>query len=73
MTVEYARNYNLLTLPRNAEVYQHPMGVVVVADTEEICDRALRLLKVEWEERPFILDMEESLKPDAPAGKAALG
>ena len=42
------------------------MGVVVVADSEEICDRALRLLKIEWEERPFILDMEESLKPDAP-------
>ena len=63
---EVSRNYNLLTLPRTSEFYQHPMGVVVVADTEEICDRALRLLKIEWEERPFILDMEESLKPDAP-------
>ena len=63
---EASRNYNLLTLPRTSEFYQHPMGVVVVADSEEICDRALRLLKIEWEERPFILDMEESLKPDAP-------
>jgi CO/xanthine dehydrogenase Mo-binding subunit len=42
------------------------MGVVVVADSEEICDRALRLIEKRWEERPFILDMEESLKPDAP-------
>ena len=41
---EVSRNYNLLTLPRTSEFYQHPMGVVVVADTEEICDRALRLL-----------------------------
>jgi CO/xanthine dehydrogenase Mo-binding subunit len=63
---EMSRNYNLLTLPRTSEFYQHPMGVVVVADTEEICDRALRLLEIEWEERPFILDMEESLKPAAP-------
>ncbi|MBN2320247.1 MAG: xanthine dehydrogenase family protein molybdopterin-binding subunit [Acidobacteria bacterium] len=63
---EVSRNYNLLTLPRTSEFYQHPMGVVVVADTEEICDRALRLLKIEWEEQPFILSMEESLKPDAP-------
>jgi len=63
---EVSRNYNLLTLPRTSEFFQHPMGVVVVADTEEICDRALRLLQIEWEERPFILDMEESLKPTAP-------
>ena len=63
---EVSRNYNLLTLPRTAEFYQHPMGVVVVADSEEICDRALRLLKIEWEEQPFILDMEEALKPDSP-------
>ena len=59
-------NYNLLTLPRTSEFYSHPMGVVVVADSEEICDRALRLLKIEWEERPFILSMEEALKPDTP-------
>ncbi len=53
-------------LPRTGDFYQHPMGVVVIADSEEICDRALRLLKIEWEELPFILDMEDSLKPDAP-------
>jgi CO/xanthine dehydrogenase Mo-binding subunit len=58
--------YNILTLPGTSDFYQHPMGVVVVADSEEICDRALRLIEIEWEERPFILDMEESLKPDAP-------
>jgi len=63
---EVSRNYNLLTLPGTADHFEHPMGIVVVADSEEICDRALRLLKIEWEELPFILDMEESLKPDAP-------
>jgi CO/xanthine dehydrogenase Mo-binding subunit len=58
--------YNILTLPRTSDFYQHPMGVVVVADNEEICDRALRLIEIQWEEQPFILDMEKSLKPDAP-------
>jgi CO/xanthine dehydrogenase Mo-binding subunit len=61
-----AAQYNILTLPSTSDFYQHPMGVAVVADSEEVCDRALRLIEVKWEEQPFILDMEESLKPDAP-------
>jgi CO/xanthine dehydrogenase Mo-binding subunit len=61
-----AASYSILTLPGISDFYQHPMGVVVVADSEEVCDRALKLIKIEWEERPFILDMEESLKADAP-------
>jgi CO/xanthine dehydrogenase Mo-binding subunit len=61
-----ASQYNILTLPRTSDFFQHPMGVVVVADTEEICDQALRLIDIEWEELPFILDMDESLKPGAP-------
>jgi CO/xanthine dehydrogenase Mo-binding subunit len=62
---EASGNYNILTLPGTSDFYQHPMGVAVVADSEEICDRALRLIKIEWEERPFILDMEESARPNA--------
>jgi CO/xanthine dehydrogenase Mo-binding subunit len=61
-----ASKYNILTLPGVGDFYQHPMGAAVVADSEEICDRALRLIKIEWEEQPFVLDMEESLKPTAP-------
>ena len=61
-----ASQYNILTLPGTSDFFQHPMGVVVVADSEEICDRALRLIEITWEEQPFILDMEESLKPNAP-------
>jgi xanthine dehydrogenase molybdenum-binding subunit len=61
-----ASRYNILTLPGTSDFYQHPMGVAVVADSEEICDRALRLVKIRWEEKPFILDMEEALKADAP-------
>ena len=61
-----SQHYNILALPATADFYQHPMGVVVVAESEEICDQAIRLIDIKWEELPFILDMEESLKPDAP-------
>ncbi|MBW2207756.1 MAG: hypothetical protein JRG79_12680, partial [Deltaproteobacteria bacterium] len=42
------------------------VGAVVAADTEEIAKEALRLIHVEWEQLPFILDQEEALEPDAP-------
>ncbi len=42
------------------------VGAFVAADTEAIADEALRLIEVEWEERPFVLDAEEGLKPGAP-------
>jgi len=42
------------------------MGVAVAADTEDIANEALKLVGIEWEERPFNLDQEEALKPGAP-------
>jgi xanthine dehydrogenase YagR molybdenum-binding subunit len=39
----------------------------VAATTQEAADAALRLIKVEYEVLPFIVDMEDALKPDAPA------
>lgn len=42
------------------------VGAVVAADSEEIAKEAIRLIEVEWEQLPFILDQEEALKPDAP-------
>jgi xanthine dehydrogenase molybdenum-binding subunit len=42
------------------------VGAVVAAETEEIAQEALRLIRVEWEQLPFILDQEEALKPEAP-------
>ncbi len=62
---EISGQYKIRTLPESGEFYNHPMGVVVVADSEEICDRALRLMEIDWEEQPFILDMEAALEPDA--------
>ncbi len=42
------------------------VGVVVAAETEEIADQALKLIKTHWEKRPFFLDGQEALKPGAP-------
>ncbi len=44
----------------NAEV-----AVIVVAETEDICEEALRQLDVEWEVLPHVVDLREGRKPDA--------
>ena len=41
-------------------------GVVVAAESEQIGDEALRLIDVEWEILPFVLDPIEAMKPGAP-------
>ncbi len=38
----------------------------VAADTEEICDKALALIEVDYEDLPAVFDPEEALKDDAP-------
>jgi CO/xanthine dehydrogenase Mo-binding subunit len=53
-------------LPRTAYFEGQPLGAIVVADSEEIADKALELLDVKWQERPFILDPDDALKPGAP-------
>ena len=40
------------------------IGAIVVAVTPEICEEALKLIKVEWEVFPTVVDPRESLKPD---------
>ena len=42
------------------------MGVAVAAITPEIADRALKLIDIEWDIRPFILEMQDSKKSDSP-------
>jgi CO/xanthine dehydrogenase Mo-binding subunit len=58
--------YRIQTLPGTSDFFQHPMGVAVVADNENICDQALRLIQIQWEEQSFVLDFEEAAKPEAP-------
>ena len=41
-------------------------GVVVAAETETIAEEALRLLDIEWDVLPFVLDPIEAMQPGAP-------
>lgn len=42
------------------------VGAVVAAETEEIAEEALKLIHVEWEVLPFVLDPVEAMRPGAP-------
>lgn len=53
-------------LPREAVYEGQPVGVAVCAKSAEVCDEALKLLEVEWEELPFVLDRDEALEEHAP-------
>ena len=53
-------------LPGVAHFQGEGCGVTIAADTEEIAEDAIKLVEVEWEERPYNLDPEEALKPGAP-------
>ncbi len=53
-------------LAREAWFEGQAVGAVIAADTEDIATEALRLIDVQWEELPFILDQEEALEPEAP-------
>ncbi len=53
-------------IPHVAHFEGEPVGAAVAADTEDIADEAVRLIQVEWEERPFLLDVEAAVAPDAP-------
>ena len=53
-------------LPKVAHFHGEEVGAFVVADTEEIAEEALKLIKVQWKVRPFVLDPELAIQPDAP-------
>jgi len=42
------------------------VGAVVAAESEETAEEALRLLKIDWEVLPFVLDPLEAMKPGSP-------
>jgi xanthine dehydrogenase molybdenum-binding subunit len=43
------------------------IGLVVAAESESIAEEALKLVKIEWEILPFVLDPVEAMKPEAPS------
>ncbi|MDR0842617.1 MAG: molybdopterin-dependent oxidoreductase [Acidobacteriota bacterium] len=42
------------------------VGAIVVAESEELCDAAIKALKIDWEERKPIVDPRDGLKEGAP-------
>ena len=49
-----------------ANMEDEEVGVIVVAETEELCDEALKALNPQWEVLPHVVDILEGRKPDAP-------
>ena len=42
------------------------VGAVVAAESEEIAEQALRLIKVDWDVLPFVLDPVDAMAPGGP-------
>jgi CO/xanthine dehydrogenase Mo-binding subunit len=53
-------------IPNEAETEDEEIGAVVVAATPDICEEALRKIRVEWEVLPSVVDALDGMKPDAP-------
>ncbi|MFC1838180.1 xanthine dehydrogenase family protein molybdopterin-binding subunit [Thermodesulfobacteriota bacterium] len=51
---------------RVADMEDDEVAVIVVAESEELCDEALKALNPKWEVGPHIVDILEGKKPDAP-------
>lgn len=51
-------------IPNESDTEDEEIGAVVVAVTPEICDEALKLIKVEWEVFPTIVDPRDAFKPN---------
>jgi CO/xanthine dehydrogenase Mo-binding subunit len=53
-------------IPDESDTENEEIGAIVVAVTPEICEEALKLIKVDWEVFPTVVDPRDSLKPGAP-------
>jgi CO/xanthine dehydrogenase Mo-binding subunit len=49
-----------------ADMEEDEVAVIVVAESDELCDEALKALNPQWEVRPHVVDILEGRKPDAP-------
>jgi CO/xanthine dehydrogenase Mo-binding subunit len=50
----------------SANMEDEEVGVIVVAETEELCDEALKALNPQWDIHEHIVDILEGRKPSAP-------
>jgi CO/xanthine dehydrogenase Mo-binding subunit len=47
------------------------VGVIVIAENEDLCEEALRALILDWEVLPHLVDLREGRKPEAPVIRSA--
>ena len=57
---------NVAPLSRVAHWHGEELGAFVCADSEEIAEQALKLIRVEWAQRPFNLDILKARETGAP-------
>jgi CO/xanthine dehydrogenase Mo-binding subunit len=53
-------------IPDESDTENEEIGAIVVAETPEICDEALKLINVDYEVFQTVVDPRDSLKPGAP-------
>ena len=53
-------------ITNESDTEDEEIGAVVVAETPELCDEALKLLKIDWEVFPTIVDPRDGLKKGSP-------
>lgn len=46
--------------------YVGDLVAAVVAESRDLAERAARLIEVEYERKPFVLDMDKAMQPDSP-------
>ncbi|MBN8875565.1 MAG: xanthine dehydrogenase family protein molybdopterin-binding subunit [Rhodospirillales bacterium] len=60
------RDLALNVMARSKALYEGHAVAAVAATTQEIADRALELIDVQYEVLPFVIDVEAAMAPDAP-------
>jgi CO/xanthine dehydrogenase Mo-binding subunit len=68
-TGEGSTNYSFMTrnvMAREKALYEGHAVAAIAATSASIAKRALKLIKVDYEVLPHVLDVEEAMKPDAP-------
>ena len=63
---QHFQDNGVFVLGNEANREGEEVGACVAAETEEICDEAIKLLEIEWEVLPHAIDPKAALEPEAP-------
>jgi len=68
-TIDRRRSWSILdrkVLGDTARWVGDEVGVAIAAETQEIVEEALKLVDIQWEVLPFVVRLEDAIKPGAP-------